>query len=88
MSGKPIRIVVVAGSVRPGNFTGKALRLVIDEIAHSDDATVDDRLLSQIKAQIRLASRLVSAVTEIAVPSENGTNIAPEFNFVRRRTSN
>ena len=41
MSEKPIRIVAAAGSVRPGNFTGKALALVADEIARSDDATVD-----------------------------------------------
>ncbi len=41
MSEKPIRIVAVAGSVRPGNFTGKALSLVADELARSDDATVD-----------------------------------------------
>ena len=41
MSEKHIRIVAVAGSVRPGNFTGKALTLVADELGKSDDATVD-----------------------------------------------
>ena len=41
MSDKPIRIVTVAGSVRPGNFTGKALRLVTDEIAQNDRASAD-----------------------------------------------
>ena len=41
MSERPIRIVAAAGSVRPGNFTGKALALVADEIARSHDATVD-----------------------------------------------
>ena len=41
MSEKPIRIVIVAGSVRSGNFTGKALGLVADKVAESDDATVD-----------------------------------------------
>ena len=37
MSEKPIRMVVVAGSVRPGNFTSKALSLVADELAKSED---------------------------------------------------
>ena len=41
MSQKHIHIVAVAGSVRPGNFTGKALSLVADELARSDDATLD-----------------------------------------------
>ncbi len=41
MSEKPIRMVVVAGSVRPGNFTSKALNLVADELAKSEDVAVD-----------------------------------------------
>jgi len=41
MSEKHIRIVAVGGSVRPGNFTGKALRLVADEIDRSGDAAID-----------------------------------------------
>ncbi len=41
MSEKHIHIVAVAGSVRPGNFTGKALSLVTEELVKSDDATVD-----------------------------------------------
>lgn len=38
---RPIRIVAVPGSVRPGNFTVKALRLVLDEIAKHTDITLD-----------------------------------------------
>ena len=49
MSEKPIRIVAVGGSVRPGNFTGKALALVADQIARSDDATVDVVDLNEIQ---------------------------------------
>jgi len=41
MNEKPIRIVAAAGSVRPRNFTGKALSLVADECVRSDDAGVD-----------------------------------------------
>ncbi len=36
-----IRIVAVIGTVRPGNYTGKALNLVAAEIRRRDDATVE-----------------------------------------------
>ncbi len=36
-----IRIAAVIGTVRPGNYTGKALRLVADEIRLREDATVE-----------------------------------------------
>ncbi len=36
-----IRIVAVIGTVRPGNYTSMALRLVADEIRQHDDATVE-----------------------------------------------
>lgn len=36
-----IRIVTLAGSVRPGNFTSAALSLVIDELSGLDDVAVD-----------------------------------------------
>ena len=49
MHGKPIQIVAVAGSVRPANFTSKALRLAVDECAQSDDADVDQVELDKIK---------------------------------------
>lgn len=38
---KPIRIVAVSGSVRPGNFTSKALTLVVDELGKHTDIAVD-----------------------------------------------
>ncbi len=37
----PIRIVAISGSVRPGNYTGKALALVVDELSHHEDATLE-----------------------------------------------
>ena len=36
-----IRIVVIPGSVRPGNFTAKAVALVVDEIRKHNDITLD-----------------------------------------------
>ncbi len=36
-----IRIVTVLGSVRPGNYTAKALAVVHDEIAKREDITLD-----------------------------------------------
>jgi chromate reductase len=36
-----IRIVAVIGSVRPGNYTSRALNLVADEIRQRDDAAVE-----------------------------------------------
>ena len=36
-----IRIVAVLGTARPGNFTSKALALVIDEIEKQEDIGVD-----------------------------------------------
>ena len=36
-----IRIVAAAGSVRPGNFTGKALGLVLDELRQYPEVAVD-----------------------------------------------
>ena len=41
MEDKPIRIVAVAGSVRPGNFTGKALHCATRNLATADDVAVD-----------------------------------------------
>ncbi len=41
MEGRPIRIVVIPGSVRPGNYTGKAVALVIDELAKMNDVRYD-----------------------------------------------
>ena len=37
----PIRIALVQGSVRPGNYTGKALALVADELAAKEAVQVD-----------------------------------------------
>lgn len=36
-----VRIVIIPGSVRPGNFTGKAVALVADEISKYPNVTLD-----------------------------------------------
>ena len=36
-----IHIVVIGGSVRPNNYTGRALRIVVDELERTDGVTVD-----------------------------------------------
>jgi NAD(P)H-dependent FMN reductase len=36
-----IRIAAVIGSVRPGNYTGKAMQLVIDELRTKRNVVVD-----------------------------------------------
>jgi len=36
-----IRIAAIPGSVRPGNFTGKALALTVDEIRKHPDIALD-----------------------------------------------
>ncbi len=40
-TGGGIRIAALIGTVRPGNYTGKALRLVADELAGLDGVSVD-----------------------------------------------
>src|SRR5581483_3761490 len=36
----PIKVVTICGSVRPGNYTAKALRLALDEFARHKDVEV------------------------------------------------
>lgn len=38
---KPVKIIAIAGSVREGNFTLKALRLVVDEINKQEKASCE-----------------------------------------------
>ena len=41
MSDGPIRIVVIKGSVRPGNYTSMAAALVIDELGKNAKVSVE-----------------------------------------------
>ena len=62
MSKKPIQIAVVAASVRPGNFTTKALNLVIDELNTVSDVAVDVVDLTSI--ELRLPGQELAADVE------------------------
>src|SRR5713226_3593821 len=41
MEGRPIRIVVINGSVRPGNYTGMASKYVVDELRKHPKVSVE-----------------------------------------------
>ena len=49
MEKQGIQIVAVAGSVRPRNFTSKALGLVLDEVKRREDVTLDAIDLASIE---------------------------------------
>ena len=57
-----IRIAAVGGSVRPGNFTSKALDLVVDEMSSQDEVGVD--VIDPSKLDIALPGRQGSAEDE------------------------
>jgi NAD(P)H-dependent FMN reductase len=44
----PIKIATVCGSVRPGNYTAKALRLALDEFANHPDVEVTPLFLDKL----------------------------------------
>jgi NAD(P)H-dependent FMN reductase len=80
MDAKEVRIAVVTGSVRPGNYTGKAAALVADEIARrgvgvdrvdpaglglaSPGAGGDPAAAHALKERIRAATGIVLATPE------------------------
>ena len=45
----PIKIATICGSVRPGNYTAKALRLAIDEFAKHSDVEVTPIFLDKLE---------------------------------------
>ncbi len=80
MSDEGIRIVVVQGSVRPGNYTGKAVALVLDELSkngiavdHVDPTDMDlalpgkpggNEAASKLQALVGSATGVVLATPE------------------------
>jgi len=79
-----IKIVAIGGSVRPGNYTWKALELVIDEIKKKGDielTTVDPRKLNfpkpglETNAQAESLRKSVSEATGVilATPEYHGS---------------
>ena len=84
MADDGIRIVAVAGSVRPGNFTSKALNLVVDEarkhdtvmVEHVDLASLDLRLPGRGESEdAKRLQKQVAAATGVilATPEYHGS---------------
>jgi NAD(P)H-dependent FMN reductase len=78
----PIKLVAIAGSVRPGNFTSKALALAVDEARKEDDVSVE--LLDPAELDLALPGRKggEAAAREIqeAVKGATGVILAtPEY---------
>ncbi len=81
----PIKIVTICGSVRPGNYTSKALALVLDEFAKRSDVEVNALDLDSIdlphpgkKAKDSSAEKLREFVKEatgvvLATPEYHGS---------------
>jgi FMN reductase len=81
----PIRIVALQGSVRPGNYTGKALALVVDELAkhpHVECEVIDPTDLplafpgrGQADTEVRAMAERVREATGIvlATPEYHGS---------------
>jgi NAD(P)H-dependent FMN reductase len=42
MENEPIKVVVIRGSVRPGNYTGRACAIVVDELEKTDGVGVTE----------------------------------------------
>jgi len=81
---KGVKIVAIAGSVRPDNYSGKALRLVIDEIKKKPDVSLEviDPLEMQFpalgkedKSKAEQIQKIVSSATGIilSTPEYHGS---------------
>ncbi len=79
----PIKIVTICGSVRPGNNTAKALRLVIDEFARHPDVEVAPIFLDKLDLPLPgLAARDPAAVERFQQTVKEATGVllaSPEY---------
>ncbi len=78
-----IKIVTICGSVRPGNYTAKALRLVLDEFSKQSDVEVTPIFLDELDLPLPgLSARDPAAVERFqqAVKESTGVLLAsPEY---------
>ena len=77
-----LRIVIIPGSVRPRNFTNKAVALVIDEINKNDMFAVDVINLAELNMQFPGLGEESSAVKQFKQTVFNATGIiiaTPEY---------
>ncbi len=79
----PVKIVTICGSVRPGNYTAKALRLVLDEFAKHSDVEVVPIFFDELELPLPgLPARDPAAVERFqqAVKESTGVLLAsPEY---------
>ena len=81
---RPLKILAILGSVRPGNYTGKVLNLIAEDLSGRDDVTLD--IIDPSELDLKLpgmgstdsASRLQKAVKEadgiiLATPEYHGS---------------
>lgn len=78
-----IKIVTICGSVRPGNYTAKALRLVLDELAKHSDVEAVPMFLDEFELPLPgLPAKDPAAVERLqqAVKESTGVLLAsPEY---------
>ena len=79
----PIKIVTICGSVRPGNSTAKALRLVLDEFARHPDVEVAPVYLDKLDLPLPgLAARDPAAIERFQQTVNEATGLllaSPEY---------
>ncbi len=79
----PIKIVTICGSVRPGNYTAKALRLALDEFAKHPDVEVTPLFLDKLDLPLPgLPARNPGAVERFQLSVKEATGVllaAPEY---------
>src|SRR6516164_1751639 len=79
----PIKIVTICGSVRPGNNTAKALRLVLDEFAKHADVEVAPIFLDKLDLPLPgLTARDPAAVERFQQTVKEATGVllaSPEY---------
>ena len=79
----PIKIVTICGSVRPGNYTAKALRLALDEFAEHSDVEVAPIFLDKLDLPLPgLSVRDPAAVERFQQTVKDSTGVllaSPEY---------
>ena len=74
---KKVIITAILGSIRPNNFTGKALRLVIDELEKHDDVKIF--LIDPAKTKFPLKENVAKALQKKAAESSGVVLATPEY---------
>ncbi len=71
-----IKIVTICGSVRPGNYTAKALQLVLDEFSKQSDVEVTPIFLDELDLPLPgLSARDPAAVERFQQAVKESTGV-------------